>query len=314
MSTVTVRQLRESELDAADCVFRLAFGTFLGLADPLRFAEGADLVRGRWRAAPESAFAAELRGELIGSNFATCWGSVGFFGPLTVHPDRQEQGVGKQLVEAAVEAFERWQVGHAGLFTFPHSPKHVGLYQRFGFWPRFLTALTTKAVAGGTGGTEAVRYSTLSPAEQDEAITACRAVTDAVYGGLDVSREIVALAQQGTGDTLLVHDDSGLAGFAACHVGPGSEAQSGRLYVKFAAARPGPRAGERFERLLAACESFAHERGAASVEAGVNLAREDAYRRLVGLGYRTERQGVTMHRPNDAGYSRGDVYVVDDWR
>jgi hypothetical protein len=24
--------------------------------------------------------------------------------------------------------------------------------------------------------------------------------------------------------------------------------------------------------------------------------------------------GVTMHRPNDAGYSHSDSYVIDDWR
>ena len=25
-----------------------------------------------------------------------------------------------------------------------HSPKHLGLYQKFGFWPRFLTAIMAK--------------------------------------------------------------------------------------------------------------------------------------------------------------------------
>jgi predicted N-acetyltransferase YhbS len=40
-------------------------------------------------------------GELIGSNFVSKWGSVGFFGPVTVRPDRQTQGIGKSLVEAA---------------------------------------------------------------------------------------------------------------------------------------------------------------------------------------------------------------------
>ena len=25
-------------------------------------------------------------------------------------------------------------------------------------------------------------------------------------------------------------------------------------------------------------------------------------------------QGVTMHRPNEAGYSTSDSYVIDDWR
>ena len=48
--------------------------------------------------------------------------------------------------------------------------------------------------------------------------------------------------------------------------------------------------------------------------AGVNMARHEAYRHLVERGFRTEIQGVTMHRPNEPGYSRAGVFVLDDWR
>ncbi|WP_292303318.1 hypothetical protein [Mesorhizobium sp.] len=48
--------------------------------------------------------------------------------------------------------------------------------------------------------------------------------------------------------------------------------------------------------------------------AGVNMAGPEAYRHLVGRGFRTEIQGVTMHRPNEPGYSRAGVFVLDDWR
>jgi hypothetical protein len=50
------------------------------------------------------------------------------------------------------------------------------------------------------------------------------------------------------------------------------------------------------------------------VLAGANMARHEAYRHLVARGYRTEIQGVTMHRDNDPGYSCPGVYVLDDWR
>jgi hypothetical protein len=83
--------------------------------------------------------------------------------------------------------------------------------------------------------------------------------------------------------------------------------------VKFGAARGGAGAGERFDKLLDACEAFASSRGAA-VEAGVNLAREDAYRRLRSRGYRVSMQGVAMQRPHADGFNRADAYVIDDWR
>jgi hypothetical protein len=48
--------------------------------------------------------------------------------------------------------------------------------------------------------------------------------------------------------------------------------------------------------------------------AGANMARHEAYRHLVARGFRTEIQGVAMHRQNDPGYCRPSAYVIDDWR
>ena len=69
----TVRPLQENDLPPADRIFRQAFGTFLGLPDPTQFCASADYVRSRWLADPEAAFAAELNGEIVGSNFASNW-------------------------------------------------------------------------------------------------------------------------------------------------------------------------------------------------------------------------------------------------
>jgi hypothetical protein len=46
----------------------------------------------------------------------------------------------------------------------------------------------------------------------------------------------------------------------------------------------------------------------------MNLAREDAFRRMRTHGYRTMTQGVAMLRPNLPSFNRPDVYVIDDWR
>ena len=49
--------------------------------------------------------------------------------------------------------------------------------------------------------------------------------------------------------------------------------------------------------------------------AGVNTAREEAYRQMKASGgFRTVMQGVTMHRDNEPGYSRPGLYILDDWR
>jgi N-acetylglutamate synthase-like GNAT family acetyltransferase len=303
----------------------------------MAFLGDGDYVRTRWTVDPTAAFVAETRGEVAGSNFATKWGSVGFFGPLTVHPSFWDSGIGQHLMEPVMECFTRWNVTHAGLYTFPHSTKHVGLYQKFGFSPRFLTAIMSKAVEhrtatpsssrlttlspadqnaaiDRTATPSSSRLTTLSPADQNAAIDSCRDVTDAIYDGLDVTREIRAVLEQKLGEVIFLRDGSRLTGFAVCHFGPGTEAGSGKCYIKFAAVKPGPNAEATFASLLNSCEAMATAKGLTRMIAGVNTSRSEAYRQLLTQGFRTDIQGVAMHKPNESAYHHPGVYVIDDWR
>jgi GNAT superfamily N-acetyltransferase len=312
--SLTVRPLTEADLPAAGRIVSLAFGTFLGVPDPETFWSDLNYVGGRWRADPSAAFGAEMGGMLVGSNFATRWGSVGFFGPLTVRPDLWDRGVGRRLMAPIMERLDSWGVSHAGLFTFAHSAKHVGLYQHYGFWPRALTAVMSRPVERRPGRGPWENYSEVSEAAREECVRACRAVTDALYAGLDVEREIRATHAQRLGETVLLREAGELVGFGVCHCGPGTEAGTDKCFVKFGAVRPGPSAGERFERLLDACEALAMARGLSRLEAGVNMARNEAYRAMLARGFRTDIQGVAMHRHNEPGYNRSGVYLIDDWR
>jgi GNAT superfamily N-acetyltransferase len=140
-SQPVIGPLAEYDLPTAERIFRLAFGTFLAAPEPETFWSDRDYLHGRWRAPHVAALGAVLDGELVGSNFATKWGSVGFFGPITVRADLQEHGIGQALLAATMDQFDAWGTRHTGLFTFAHSAKHVALYQKFGFHARFLTAI-----------------------------------------------------------------------------------------------------------------------------------------------------------------------------
>lgn len=307
----TIRPLREDDLMEARVIFRSAFGTFVGAPNPAEFWPDREYILTRWNANPDAAVAAELDGRLAGSNFAVNWGSFGYFGPLSVRPELWDRKVGQALIGPVIEIFKKWGVRDAGLFTFPHSAKHVGLYQKFGFWPRFLTAVMTKPAGPVT--TQGLKYSTLSDSRKSESLKACRELTNAVHDGLDTTSEIESVERQGLGDTILLWGDS-LEAFATCHCGEGTEAGAQSCYVKFGAVRPGPDAARTLIRLLEACETLASERGLASVDAGVNFARSNAYKAMFDSGYRTKFQGVAMHRPNSDAYNRPDAYVIDDWR
>jgi len=312
-SDIIVRPLQESDLPTADYIMRVAFGTFIGLPQPETFLGDANYVRSRWYADPTAVFAAESNGQLIGSNFANNWGSVGFFGPLTVRPDYWDRGVGKLLMGPIMALFDKWGTRHAGLFTFPHSQKHIGLYQRFGFWPRFLTALMSKTVEHKERASDWTKFSEVPTDERPGVLDACRQLTGAIYDGLDVGREINAVASQKLGDTILVWDKSRLVAFAVCHHGPGTEAGTAVCYIKFAAVLPS-NAQRDFGRLLNACEEMSAEQGLTRIVTGVNTARHEAYLQMMAHGFRNERYGLVMSRPNEEGYNRRDVYILDDWR
>jgi hypothetical protein len=83
---------------------------------------------------------------------------------------------------------------------------------------------------------------------------------------------------------------------------------------RFAAVRDGPSAEQNYLRLLDACEALAVAAGMPNLLAGANMARHEAYRHLVERGFRTEIQGVAMHKGNDPGYCRAGAYIIDDWR
>jgi GNAT superfamily N-acetyltransferase len=309
-----IRPLRENDLAEADRICRLAYGTFLDLAEPMTVFGDAEYVRARWLADPEAAFGAEINGELVGSNFATSWGSFGFFGPLTVRPDLWDKGIAKRLLERTMELFDTWGTKHTALLTFPNSGKHIALYQKFGFWPRFLTPIMSKPVQQRAPVMDWSKYSEVQEKERAKCLDACSNLTSAIYEGLDVRREILAAHAQKLGETVLLWDRGDLVGMAVCHCGAGSEAGSGNSYVKFGAVRPGVGVRANFERLLDACEMLATNIGMSQLTAGMNMARHEAYRVMMKRGFRIESPGVAMHKPNEPGYDRPDVFVIDDLR
>jgi predicted N-acetyltransferase YhbS len=319
-----IRSLKEADLGEADRIARLSFGTFLGLADPMSFFGDADHIRTRFRADPSLSLAAVEGGSFIGSNFIANWGSVGVFGPLTVHPDFWDNGIAKRLLDKTMEIFERLKTKHIGIFTFSNSPKHVHLYQKYDFWPRFLTSVMSKPVKSEYAmkdGQEMIswtKYSDMQKERPSEILNNCYSLTDSIYDGLDLKVEIQSVANQKLGDTILLTDNKSkkLLGLAICHCGPNTEAGSNTCYVKFGSvtASEDRSKSANFDELIECCEIFAASQGLSKLAAGVNIGNLHAYRKMISKGFRTEFQGVMMTKNNEPGYHIEDVYAIDDWR
>jgi hypothetical protein len=233
---------------------------------------------------------------------------------LTVHPDLWNRGIASRLLKPVLECIEGWGSRHAGLFTYPQSQKHVSLYQQFGFWPRFLSAVMTIDLDAALTEPGWTALSDLSEIDQERSLDRCRDLTGSIYEGLDLTQEIQTTARHGLGETVLLWDDADLIGSAVCHTGRRTQGGTGVAYVRFAGVRPGREAGQHFDRLLDACMDFGRRKEVSRLMAGVSAARHGAYRHMLARGFQISFLGVTMHRPNESGYHRPDVYVLDDWR
>ena len=313
MNQINIRLLQKQELSEADKIFRLAFGTFLGLPDPMTFYGDTNYMQ-RWYTYPNAALAAEIDGQLVGSNFLSKWGSFGCFGPLSVHPNFWHRGVGKKLMSATMECFKNWQTKQICFFTFSRSPKHLYFYQKFGFMPHFLTAICAKSVSQKQQQLQSIRYSQISPEKQKKYLQASQELTNNIYPGLDLQSEILAVENQRLGDTLFLWENGNLEGFAICHYGADTEAGTDTCYIKFGAVNSGKKRSERFAQLLNECEIFSNIIGMSKLIAGVNTSRQQAYLQILNMGFKIDILGVAMHNPNEQGYNRPDIYVIDDLR
>src|SRR5262245_26635898 len=171
------------------------------------------------------------------------WGTIGLVGPVAVLPHYQNQDIGQQLLTACQGFFDENKAVLQGVATYPGSPKHLLFYQKFGYRPRGLVALMARTldrretpVARPAKPVVSVRrYSTLEEAKKKAAILKMRRITNSVFRGLDLGKEVEIVDGLALGDTLLLEKGRDLIGFAIYHAPGMSEAPQGSLYVKFLA-------------------------------------------------------------------------------
>jgi GNAT superfamily N-acetyltransferase len=109
---------------------------------------------------------AESRGRVVGSNFLSEWDPVGGVGPITVDPEVQARGVGRQLMEAVLERAR----GAAGVRLVQDSfnAASLALYAGLGFEVREPLAL----VEGRPGGEVPADYEVRPMSAEDRGAAA----------------------------------------------------------------------------------------------------------------------------------------------
>src|SRR5947208_5774857 len=142
-------------------------------------------------------------------NVAHRSGLEGWMGPLAVRPDRQGLGLGKAVVQAAIEWLKEQGVTTLGLETMPRTVENIGFYSRLGFLPGYLTITLSGEVSPNVRSLRPrfTRLSELSPSEQAATLRRCRERLERSAPGYDYTREHELTGELGIGDTVILEDD-----------------------------------------------------------------------------------------------------------
>jgi ribosomal protein S18 acetylase RimI-like enzyme len=327
---VQVRRVRKGDLSKVKDVFEQTFGDFLERqlgTRPRQAFSGAQYVHHRWLMEPWGCFVAEEdNAKIVGAALAVTWGSLGLLGPVAVLTNYQNQTIGQQLIRAAQEFFDENKATLLGCVTYPTSPKHLFLYHKFGYKPKSLTAIMSRAIdrtgprarqAPSKAARSALgvrRLSTLEETKKKAVLARIHRITNAICRGMDLSKEVEIVDGLALGDTLLLERGKDLLGFAVYHAPGVSEAPAGALYVKYLAIDPAQKKIENLEHFVTAIEELAHEMGLARVILPVYLKYHTAYSTLIRLGYQIEFTMVRMQRGKQEDYEDPTHLVLDDWR
>ncbi len=147
---IKIRRVRKGDLSKVRDVIEQAFGDFFERqvgTRPRQVFGGAQYVHHRWLMEPWGCFVAEEGdGKIVGAAVAVMWGTVGVIGPVAVLTHYQNQDIGQQLLDRLPGVLRREQGHAAGRGTYPYSPKHLIFYQKFGYKPKGLVVVTSKAL------------------------------------------------------------------------------------------------------------------------------------------------------------------------
>ncbi len=248
---------------------------------------------------------------LVAFNMAHRSGAEGWMGPLAVRPDRQERGVGRAIVSAAIDWLIAEGATTVGLETMPRTVDNIGFYSRLGFAPQHLTVTLTSNVTRDELESAAVRLKALPASERATTIGHCRERLRQSLPGYDYSREMNLTGEIGLGDTVVLGGPRGVAGFAVFHSAalpagrPADELRVLKLFAESTAS---------FLRVMAALEACAHAEGLPRVAIRCQTGYEAAYATLVERGYRvrwTDLRMTLRGRP-EGRVPRGEI-LFSNW-
>lgn len=295
MGSAAVRPMVRDDLPEVASVCNAAFAALRGDSADAAPMFPALLFETRFAADPAGCLVAvdPTSGQVSAALFSVARGTLGWFGPLAVHPEAQRRGLGEELVATYLDTSHQRGVRLMGLEALPASPFHVQFYGKMAFRPSWTGINFRRSL---------IDAATSMPPDIDiDGILIPD--LDFVYEGLHVSAEVAATMRCGAGHVLTTD-----GGVAILHVESTFQPPDAG-FVPFCAAEN----WDAFSRLVATAEHLSHENGRTSLlmrTSGSSITTLDG---LTDLGYRAGAVMVRMKAGADPEYDRKPVFYVDNW-
>jgi hypothetical protein len=209
-------------------------------------------------------------------------------GPLAVRPDCQGRGLGRRIVQTAVDLLKSKGCRVIGLETMPRTVDNIGFYSGLGFRPGHLTVSVTREVDGADGVPAQLASRLGPPAGWIEGL---RGLLAEVMPGLDFSREVTLTLDQSLGDVTAVLDCGRWRAAALWHSAPlalGRATDELRILKLVAADRPS------FRALVRGVLAEATARRIGRVAIRCQTGFREAYGDLMEMGFRVHWTDLRM--------------------
>jgi ribosomal protein S18 acetylase RimI-like enzyme len=266
----------------------------------------AKIIQAAIEEEPLGCFAAMLGDRMVGTAYSHVWGSVGWVGPVEVLPEHQGTGIGKALMDVCHGYLGSRGCRVFGVETMSDNERNKKFYTGLGYRSVGVTVFAEKKLRPAGYFVVGIRELTsYNLAQNSEDI---RALSSAVYPGMDCTSEFRMVLDNSLGKAFLFHHDGIPKGVALLMDAPleGLHMVSIRLLLTDPEI---PDRGAVMSSLMAACEQSAISSGNDRVFTSSSITNDISHI-LVERDYKISASNVRFIRGDDYSEAGGTNIIA----
>lgn len=306
-----IRKMEFKDIEAIKEIDKICFKV-----DNKRTTEG---ILGYMEASNNSSIVYEEGGKVIGFNFIHIWGSFAWFGPLGVHPEYKNKGIGKALVKETIKILrEDYKVSTIGLNTMPESQYNVGFYMSLGFTPLKLS-LSLKKQLDYLITSEPIALKKYDVKEIDirEEINYLALREDLnilsreIIDNFDLTSELQLIRNKAFGTILKLEENNTTRGIIICYTKSIREGYSKNLQIKLAIMDNNIDYKEAIDAIINSCIKYSQDIKYESISVDCNTYNTEICNYLMSkYNFKIEKTQVMMLMGEVNPFKNGNIILL----